>query len=381
MLLCAVWLLASCRHAPPRRGDATICGAVERGLDGRDAIKFLNSLTDAYYRGCDDVLLSYGPWARERYGHKVYSLSRETANVFLPDGTLTAYTLESYERGFLTILLAYSYANKGKDDDARVELRRLDQELFTRGYNYGEDPANLILSAVLWERVGDLDEARVDWLRLRDASGALNGLDGAIRSFAGRQVERIDRGAPSLPPFRVYGAGLFPGVAWQVRGHIARGNFYRAVASPDFPAACQSETGVRVPTRHWFDKLAARYNAGYHPLQNVQSWLRLSVGTIYSVVPAVAGAGVAAGGCALGAVAAVKTHAGTGGLNICEDSVAVGGALMGQAPRVWRGVLRPDFRHWSYVPSSFVITSAPELLDEACAKDLPQQDLLQAAEL
>ncbi len=34
-------------------------------------------------------------------------------------------------------------------------------------YNYGEDPVNLLLSAVLWEQVGEVIAGWVDWLRLR----------------------------------------------------------------------------------------------------------------------------------------------------------------------------------------------------------------------
>src|SRR5207247_8118850 len=128
------------------------------------------------------------------YRHKTHSVIKTTASIFLPEGALTAYILESYERGYLTVLLADSYLREKKAEAAKVELRRLDQELFAPIYNYGEDPVNLLMSAVLWWQLGAPGEARADWLSLRDQVGSLKGLEPEIRSFADRQLTRLDQG-------------------------------------------------------------------------------------------------------------------------------------------------------------------------------------------
>lgn len=173
---------------------------------------------------------------------------KETGNVFVPEGSFIDYVLESYERGYLSLLLAASYANVQKPEEAKVELRQLDHELFTPLYNYGEDPVNLLLSAVLWERVGEVNEARVDWLRLRDLGQMWKGQQDEARTFAARQVALIDEGQDGSDPWRVYAVGRFPELTWDRQFFGSTDGYFSVKAQGEFPAACQSETGVRLST-------------------------------------------------------------------------------------------------------------------------------------
>lgn len=141
-----------------------------------------------------DTVIVHGEKARSAFRHKTFSFFKETTNVFIPKGYFIDYVLESYERGYLSLLLAASYANVQKPEEAKVELRQLDHERFTPLYNCGEDPVNLLLSAVLWEQVGDVNEARVDWLRLRDLGVMWKDQQDVARLFAAQQVGRIDDG-------------------------------------------------------------------------------------------------------------------------------------------------------------------------------------------
>lgn len=368
---CLVLLLAGCQHRTSGPSAASDCSTLAQRVNLSRQIETLNLLADAFSQKCHDVVLAYGAQAQAAYRHKTYSLTRETTSIFLPDGALTAYVLESYERGYLTVLLADSYLRANKPDDAKVELRRLDQELFAPIYNYGEDPANLLLSAVLWEQLGDPGEARVDWLRLQDQVGALTGLAPDIRSFAERQVARIDQGAAAQPAWQIYGTGTFPGVDWDLKFTGSSNGYFRVRPSAAFLPACASDTGLRIPTQRWFGKIAVRHSHAYHPLLNVQSWIRLPIGIVYSLVPLAAGAGVAIGGCAVDA-------SGKGNGQLCELSIRGGIALMRQAPKVLKGALEPDFRHWEHLPSAFVVTRAARLQDEPCARDLSDMDLAQA---
>ncbi len=43
-----------------------------------------------------------------------------TGNVFVPEGSSIDYVLENYERGYLILLLAASYANAQKPKAAKV---------------------------------------------------------------------------------------------------------------------------------------------------------------------------------------------------------------------------------------------------------------------
>src|SRR5256712_6452175 len=106
----------------------------------------------------------------------------------------------------------------------------------------------------------------------------------------------------------------------------------------EFGPACASDTGARISTRRWFEKIAVRHSHAYHPLLNMQSWIRLPIGMVYSLVPLAAGAGVAVGGCVVDA-------AGKGNGRLCELSIRGGIALIRQAPNELKGALQPGVRH------------------------------------
>ena len=351
--------LAGCQAGGGKILPGTPCSAIEHHINFSDRIGPLNRLADAFEERCYDTVIVHGEMARSEFRHKTFSFLKETTNVFIPEGSFIDYVLESYECGYLSLLLAASYANVQKPEEAKVELRQLDHELFTPLYNYGEDPVNLLLSAVLWERVGEVNEARVDWLRLRDLGVMWKGQQDAVRLFAAQQVSRIDDGHAVSEPWHVYGIRRFPELTWDLQFFGSTSGYFSVNASGEFFPACESDTGVRLSTKSWFDKVAIRHSHGYHPLLNVQAWIRLPIGLTYSLVPLAAGAGVMVGGCVLDA--AVK---GKGAL--CQLSVIGGMALMRTAPDVLEGALQPDLRHWEHVPAAFVVTRAPRPELEPC---------------
>ncbi len=351
--------LAGCQTGGGKILQGLSCSEIEGQINFSDRIGTLNRLADAFAGQCYDLVIGHGEKARLEFRHKTFSLVKETSNIFVPEGSFIDYVMESYERGYLSLLLAASYAYVQKPEEAKVELRQLDHELFTSLYNYGEDPVNLLLSAVLWERVGEVSEARVDWLRLRDLDVMWKGHEDPVRLFAGRQVSRIDEGQGSSEPWHVYGIRRFPELTWDLQIFGSTSGYFSVKASGEFLPACQSDTGVRLSTQSWFEKVAIRHSHGYHPLLNVQAWIRLPIGLTYSLVPLAAGAGVMVGGCVLDAAA-------KGEGSLCQLSVIGGMALMRTAPDVLEGALQPDLRHWEHVPAAFVVTraSTPEL--ESC---------------
>jgi hypothetical protein len=370
VLLCV--LLLACRQVDVQISGKGRCQHLREQAHLSDRIQTLNLLSDGFATQCFEMVSELGEKARKEFRHKTFSVLKETASVFIPDGTLTDYILESYERGFLSVLLAVSYLKTQRTEEAKVELRLLDHELFTPMYNFGEDPANLLLSAILWERVGERQEARVDWLRLRDGRKLLREEDHALLSFAERQLEWIDAldsGEVSQPdgrPWQVYAVGVFPAVDWDLEFINTKNGYFLVKPAAPFLAACASDTGALVPTAAWFEKLSVRHSHSYHPLLHVQSWIRLPVGVVYSLVPVSAGAGVAVGGCVADAV----ISEGRGGGALCQLSIIGGVALMQQAPRVLKGALAPDLRHWERVPAGFLATRV-ELGDEPCAGNVP----------
>ena len=362
-IICLVMALMGCQSGELRKLSGRPCSELEAALDLSKRVDTLNLLSEASTAHCDNLVVTYGAQARSQFRHKTFSITRETMNVFVPDGTFIEYVMESYERGYLSILLAISYARLHKVEDAKVELRDLDHELFAPIYNYGEDPINLLLSAVLWEQLGDVREARVDWLRLRDFQIFAMRDDQVLRRFAGERVNQIDNQEGASAEWRVYQVGRFPQIDWDLRFTNSTSGYFSITPREPFLASCASSTGVLVPTQSWFSKIAIRHSHAYHPLLNLQTWIRLPLGLTYSLIPLAAGAGVMVGGCMLDAAADGKGA-------LCQLSIVGGMALMRTAPAVLEGALRPDLRHWEEVPAAVVVTRASKLELETCLAKL-----------
>ena len=336
------------------------CGEIESQIDWDDRIATLRHLSRAFSAGCDKTVIHYGAHAQEQYKYKTYRVFKETSNIFLPDGSFIDYVLESYERGFLTVLLAASYYRQRNFEATKVELRRLDHEIFTPLYNYGADPVNLLFSAVFWELLGKPEEARVDWNRLQEQKDQ----DEAVRRFAARRLAHLDTHEAMSSPWKVYAIGNFPVVDWNIEFKDVSSGYFSVSPQQPFLPGCVSDSGVRVSTHSWFQKIAMRHDSGYHPLLHAQSWLRLPVGVVYGITTFTAGASILVGGCYL-------DMAGNGDGSLCKLSINGGMALIRKSPEVLRYALQPDLRHWENVPAGFLFTSSPDLTGETCFKDLP----------
>ena len=361
VILLGLWLWG-CQMDEVRPTFHDECGILSSKVDWSSRITVLNWLSEAFSQRCDEAVLDYAGKAQEDFRYKSFSLSRETANVFMFDGALTEYVLESYERAYLSVLLAASYFRTGQPEEAKVELRRLDHELFAPLYNFGEDPVNLVLSAVLWEVLGEPNDARTDWFRIAEpTSSSLLHVDPVLQTFAREQVARLDHGTPVIPSWHLHGLGRFPIVDWEFKLFGGPNGYFLITPQPRFQPVCVSETGIRVPTDRWFAKIANRYNHAYHPLLHVQSWIRLPIGVVYALVPFSLGAGLAVGGC-IGAA-----YLGDEGGDLCKMSIQGGMELMEMAPTVFTNTVRPDLRHWERLPAAFVLTRAPNLKSESCS--------------
>ena len=371
----AVVLSLSILGCPMREVQPTFhdeCGILSSNVDWSNRIKVLNLLSLAFSQKCDAAVIEYAEQAQYDFRHKTFSFSREMAGVFLSDGVLTEYVLESYERAYLSVLLAASYLRTGNVEDAKVELRQLDHELFAPLYNFGEDPVNLVLSAVLWEVLGEPGDARTDWFRVAEpTSSSPLQVDPTLQAFAQEQVIRLDQGGHPTPRWQVYGLGRFPEVDWDFKLFGSPNGYFVIHPKPPFRESCVSETGFRLSTKSWFAKIAHRHDRAYHPLLNIQSWIRLPIGVVYGLVPFSLGAGVAVGGCA-GAASLGKRGSG----DLCALSLLAGANLMQMAPTVFQNTVRPDLRHWELLPAAIVLTQAADLESESCHTDQARLHLL-----
>lgn len=363
-ILCTFLLFQnSCvRPQPANRYQPAPCRKIASRIDFNDRIQTLNYLSDAFYYRCYQLVVESGSRAQSEFRYKKFSILKETGNVFIPEGTFLDYVMESYERGYLTFLVSASYYKLDRPEDAEVELRRLDDEMKAGLYNYGEDPVNIILQAVMWEKLGAPEESRVDWLNLSDEKH----LSKFITAFASDRIEKIDSGEHLNSDWTIYAVDRFPEITWDLKFVKSDTGYIKVRATDRFLESCSSPTGLRISTKSWMHKIAMRHSHGYHPLVNIRSWIRLPFGIAYGITTFSSGAAIIVGGCALD-----TANKGNGAL--CELSIYGGAALIAQSPKVFKHTLKPDFRHWENVPSSFLFTTADNPAHEPCAQNLPSQ--------
>ena len=361
MALVILTFLSGCGARKHATVSGIGCNQIDRRIDFDNRIVTLNIIAEGFYYKCFDQVIHHGARALEAYRQKTFSITKEAGNIFLPEGILLDYVMESYERAFLTFLLASSYYKTDKKDASKVELRRLDHELKAGLYNYGEDPVNIILQGILWEKLDEADEARIDWKNLQnqDQSSEL------LRSFASARMLAIDQGTPINKDWKIYAIGRFPEITWDLKFVDNDSGYFTVRAKRPFLKDCVSETGFRVSTKSWVDKIAMRHDDGYHPLINARSWIRLPIGIVYGITTFSSGAAIMIGGCALDAY-------GEGNGALCQVSIQGGVALMAESPKVLKFTLKPDFRHWENVPEGFAFTTADDLRDEKCLMSIPK---------
>jgi hypothetical protein len=100
------------------------CAKLFNGTQKKSTEEQLNQISKLFKSSCYQEVITLGNYVRSQRRDKVYNVTAEVAEVFTPEGTFTEYVLESYERVFLSVLIATSYSDLGKNDDALVELRK-----------------------------------------------------------------------------------------------------------------------------------------------------------------------------------------------------------------------------------------------------------------
>lgn len=310
----------------------------------KEPLAALDRLSALAENGCDAETVELGPRIRGLARDKSYSLTAEAAEFFAPGGSTVDYVMEGYERSYLGLLIARSYLRLGRIDEARVELRRVDDDRRARIYNATDDPVIALLLAVMWEKTDDPGTARAYWKQVFEAPAAGDALVG----FAEAQIRRIDDGG-SAPDWIVREVDSFPELDWT----WGEGDRVRTVTAPaGFPAPCRSAGLVRAPTSTWMSEMNGRFSMKKTPLQAFRSHARAVVGFV-------AGATVVAGGVVLMLAACSDNRGG------CDGAVRVGFEIMSAGVDAGKALAKPDLRHWRRVPAAFVI-AAPDASHAEC---------------
>lgn len=104
----------------------------------------------------------------------------EEAKVLISSERERAYRGEDFEKLMISTLQALNYAQLGKDEDALVEVRRVNERM-QRMINEEKKPYEQLavaryLAAVLWEDQGHADDAFIDYLAANKLAGDLGSL-------------------------------------------------------------------------------------------------------------------------------------------------------------------------------------------------------------
>ena len=133
----------------------------------------------------------------------------EEAKVLLSSERERAYRGEDFEKLMISTLQALNYAQLGKDEDALVEVRRVNERI-QRMINEEKKPYEQLavaryLTAVLWEDQGHADDAFIDYFAANKLAGDLGTLAEPLVRLAketGRDdaLKQLRRQYPWLQP-------------------------------------------------------------------------------------------------------------------------------------------------------------------------------------
>ena len=340
------------------------CSILKRKIKWENPIPSLNAISLMYKGKCYDETISAVDRAKENLGSKTFSVTRETLELFIPEGALTEYVLESYERGFLTFLAAASFKNLNDRTGVTVELNRLYNEETALTYNHGQDSVNALIQAAMWEnhmQPGFSSRPFWSWLSKR------KDVADSIKTFALERLNQIDNKVIA-PIWYISEVGRMPKVDWSLNFVDANSGYFTFKPTQPFLDSCATPKSILVNTSTWFNKIAIRHANSYHPLVNAKSWIRAPFGIAYGISTVAAGAGLAVGGCAIDA--SVKN-----GGSLCKVSLKHGIAAMGKSKDVIEYTLQPDLRHWEYVPEAILISSESKLEEGDCLKQLANKEI------
>ena len=349
-LVFAMLFLTSCQthqHGSTFAGaEDSSCRKISGNIDWNDAVRALNTVSILFRNECWSETTVQIEKAREVLSHKTWSIVKEGIEFFIPEGKVTDYVLESYERGYLSFVAAAAWMRKSPTPErsVMVELNRLYNEETAQTYNHGRDPVNALLQAAMWDNfAGNGFSSRPFWYWVSKHKA----VESPVRKFARDQVRRLDERLEGIK-WKVYEIGEFPRLDWDLTLTDAEHGYFRVKAKRPFKDACVTDHAVLISTRSWFQKIAMRHSKTYHPLVNAKSWIRAPFGLAYGVTTLAAGAGIMVGGCAVDIGM-------EGDGTLCQLSVRSGYAVAAKTDDVIDYALQPDLRHWERVPEAVLI--------------------------
>ncbi len=369
-----ILILGACSSSPKKSTLLSytnpVCQLDYESSFSNDVLKSLKAVSRLYALGCYKEVIGLGNFVRQHSRDKIYHVFAETAEFIVPEGTFTEYVMESYERTYLSFLMAASYQQLAQTESSKVELRKAYDEGKALIYNYGDDPINLALQAVLWENSNQKMNSRPLWKKIVELSSKPPREDFDLKKFAEARIQELDSANSGSLKWKVYSFGQFPDLKWQVDFQKNSGSYFQINPSHPFAMTCTSPHSLFISTEAWSQKISHRHNPDYHPLLNFKSWTRLPVGVTVGVATTLAGIGVGVGGCSLAAGLASDSHSNLSSsraiADLCVASIGAGSEIVSESGNMARYALEPDLRKWGQVPAAFLITQEADVNRDIC---------------
>ncbi len=355
LILICFGFLSACASSPnlepPKNFTSSECRSDFSAAHHLPTEKQLNQVTRLFSDDCYQEVIQLGRYIRAQNHDKFYSVSSEFLELFVPEGAVTPYVLESYERGYLSLLISLSHFNLNQPELAAIELRRTNSEEKAILYNYGDDPVLTLLQAAILDRVHP-EEARPFWKKFSEFK-----IESEIQKFAINRIREIDANSTTPVRWKIYSCGRLPDYDWQ----LSLWQFYRISPTSIYPVSHAEEATLTLSTQSWNKKIIGKYKSGYHPYLFAKSVMRLTTGIAYGVVGVASGATIGLGGCVVGASSKNDTG------ELCKVSLEAGGFLISKSADLVSFTLKPDLRRWSALPDVVKITRAAEFSDNSVA--------------
>lgn len=356
-------ILAACASQPtlkkPKQFTSHACEKDFLKADTMEASLQLDLVSALFTRECFQEVIQLAKYIKTHHRDKLFNLTSEAAEIVTPEGTFTNYVMEAHERGYLTLLVAFSYLHLNNEQAARVELRLTSDEQNAGLYNYGDDPILTLIQAALWDRY-DSSTSRPFWKKLTEVYPKFS----AVAEFAEKRLQEIDSNPGLKKNWRISGYGQMPELNWSQDFFQQEKGPYRIQSAKPYPLTCSQNQNLIVPTEAWVDKISDKYKPGYHPVLYAKSLLRVPFGLGYGIVGVSTGAAVGLGGCVL------ASYSQGGSAELCEVSLKAGAYLIEKSANLVEFTLKPDLRHWKKMPFAIVLTSEPNGLMPTCGQSL-----------
>jgi tetratricopeptide (TPR) repeat protein len=320
------------------------CLSVVGQLAAKEVLSQLDGIYPLYHRGCFSEVIALGQKLRDENRDKVYSLSRESAEVIVNEGQVKPYVLESFERTHLSYMIALSYLKIGKREEAKVELRRAIQEMNAQIYNSGTDELNLFFIGNLWESLGKKEEALPAYRRI--VGMVLP--ESTWRQIAEDRIRILENPKKSKSPsLHIYAIGNFPNIIyWGSK------EFQESYPNGYSLKNCSSQSGVLLNIAPWSAQVAAR-GQDKDEVSTYKRWARSPATLLYT-------AGVLLAGGAIFYAAQPYIDSGELGFYWALGTLFV-------ASRTFTTGTGPDMRYWSELPSAYIFTEKSDIQSEPCA--------------